>query len=133
MRRRSGLPTYRTDSTSLTKAAGIGIAVALAIGVIWGYIPNWNFYLALLLGFSVAESMARIAGGKRGRDLQAVGIAAILLGLLVSRVVIAQRLGITWEQVNQFGPYVEDQLYLRPIPDGLFAAMSVAIVWYRFR
>jgi hypothetical protein len=52
---------------------------------------------------------------------------------LVSRVVIAQRLGITWEQVNQFGPYVEDQLYLRPIPDGLFAAMSVAIVWYRFR
>src|SRR4029434_848988 len=41
-----GLPTYHTDSTSLTKAAVIGIAVALAIGVIWGYIPSWNFYLA---------------------------------------------------------------------------------------
>jgi hypothetical protein len=128
-----GLPTYRTDSTSLLKSAGIGFAVAIAIGVIWGYIPNWNFYLALLLGFSVAESMVRLAKGKRGHDLQAVGIAAVLVGLALSRIVIAQRLGITWDQVNAFPPYVEDSLYLRVVPDGLFAAMSVAIVWYRFR
>src|ERR671920_326717 len=54
-----GLPTYPTDSTSLAKATGVGFALAILIGVIWGYIPNWNFYLALLLGFSVAESMVR--------------------------------------------------------------------------
>ncbi len=128
-----GLPTYRTDSTSLAKAAGIGIAVAVAAGVIWGYIPKWNFYLSMLLGFAVAESMVRMVNGKRGRDLQAFGIAAVLLGLLVSRVVIAQRLGISWDQVNEFGSFVERRLYLRPIPDGLFAALSVAIVWFRFR
>jgi hypothetical protein len=101
--------------------------------VLWGYIPKWNFFLALLLGFGVAEAMARVTNAKRGRDLQAVGIAAVALGLLVSRVVIAQRLGISWQQVNDMAPFVEDWLYLRPIPDGLFAALSIAIVWYRFR
>jgi hypothetical protein len=110
-----------------------GLAVALVIGVIWGYIPQWNFYLSLALGFGVAESMAKAAKGKRGADLQVVGIACVILAVVISRVIIAQRLGITWEQVNAFSKPVEDALYLRPIPDGLFAALSVAIVWFRFR
>jgi phage FluMu protein Com len=128
-----GLPTYRTETTSLAKAAGYGLAVALVIGVIWGYIPEWNFYLSLALGFGVAESMAKAAKGKRGSDLQALGIAMVILAIVLSRVVIAQRLGITWEMVNAFSKPVENALFLRPIPDGLFAALSVAIVWYRFR
>jgi hypothetical protein len=128
-----GLPTYRTETTSLAKAAVFGLAVALVIGVIWGYIPQWNFYLSLALGFGVAESMAKAAKGKRGADLQVVGIACVILAVVISRVIIAQRLGITWEQVNAFSKPVEDALYLRPIPDGLFAALSVAIVWFRFR
>jgi hypothetical protein len=128
-----GLPTYRTETGSLVKATGIGIVVALGVGILWGYIPEWNFYLALLLGFGIAEGMAWAAKGKRGSDLQAIGIAAVLLGIVLSRVVIAQRLGITWEMVNEFSEPVENALYLRPIPDGLFAALSVAIVWYRFR
>jgi hypothetical protein len=128
-----GLPTYRTDSTSLAKAFAIGGAVALAVGVLWGFIPQWNFYLSLLLGFSVAEAMAWAAKGKRGRDLQAVGIALVVAGLILSRAVIAQRIGLTWEEINQFPPYVERLLYLRLIPDGLFAALSAVIVWYRFR
>jgi hypothetical protein len=128
-----GLPTYRTETGSLAKAAGIGFGVAVVVGVLWGYIPEWNFYLALLLGFGVTEGMAWAAKGKRGYDLQAIGIVAVLFGIALSRFVIAQRLGITWEQVNAFSEPVERALYLRPIPDGLFAAMSVAIVWYRFR
>lgn len=117
----------------LAKAMAIGFAVAIVVGVIWGYIPEWNFYLALLLGFGVAESMAWAAKGKRGRDLQAAAIGAVLFGLLISRTVIAQRLGISWEAINQFTPFIERALYIRPIPDGLFAALSVAIAWYRFR
>jgi hypothetical protein len=138
-----GLPTYRTDSTSLAKAAGLGLAVAVAIGVLWGYIPRWNFYLALTLGFAVAEVMARAAGSKRGRDLQLLGIGLLVVGLILSRAVIAQRLGLTWDQVNALdepirtgrlrGQEPQDLLYLRFLPDGLFAALSVAIVWYRFR
>lgn len=128
-----GLPTYRTESSVLLKAMAIGFAVAIVVGAIWGYIPEWNFYLSLLLGFGVAEGMARAANGKRGRDLQAAAIGAVVFGLLLSRTVIAQRLGISWEAINQFPPYIEQALYLRPVPDGLFAALSVAIAWYRFR
>src|SRR6476620_9858514 len=72
-----GLPTYRTSSSSLLLAAGVGFAVALAVGVVWGYAPSWNFYLMLILGFGVAESMAWAAKGTRGMDLQLVGVAAV--------------------------------------------------------
>jgi hypothetical protein len=128
-----GLPTYRTDSGSLAKGAAIGVAAAIAIGIVWGYIPQWNFFLSLVIGFTVAELIAVAAKGKRGRDLQAIAIGSVLLGLATSRFVIAHRLGIPWSAVNQLVPGVEDVMYLHLIPDGLFAALSVAICWYRFR
>jgi hypothetical protein len=128
-----GLPTYRTDTSVLLKAMAIGFGVAIVVGVVWGYIPEWNFYLSLLLGFGVAEGMAWAAKGKRGRDLQAAAIGAVVFALLVSRTVLANRLGFDWDVINQFTPYVEREMYLRIIPDGLFAALSVAIAWYRFR
>jgi hypothetical protein len=128
-----GLPTYRTSSDALLKSAGVGFAVALAVGVLWGYIPQWNFYLCLLLGFGVAEAMARVSKGKRGVDLQLIGFAAVAVSLILGRAILAHRLGLTWADVNQLRPGVQDLLYLNIIPDGLFAALSFAIVWYRFR
>jgi hypothetical protein len=120
-----GLPTYRTTSDTLAKAAAIGVGVALVVGVVFG----------------VAESMAWASKGKRGTDLQVVGMAAVALGLVIGRVILANRLGISWEEVNQFGRVivdgrlvpVEDALYLRLLPDAVFAALAFAIVWYRFR
>jgi hypothetical protein len=136
-----GLPTYRTTSDALAKAAGVGLLVAVVVGVVWGYWPIWNFYLMLALGFGVAEAMAWASKGKRGVDLQLVGAFAVLLGLVIGRVVLANRLGVSWEQVSQWGTVVvngrliqvQDALLLRFIPDGLFAALAFAIVWYRFR
>src|SRR5688572_31542081 len=61
-----GLPTYRTESSTLLRAGAIGVAVAIATGIIWGYIPSWNFYVSLLLGFGVAETVARFSANKRG-------------------------------------------------------------------
>jgi hypothetical protein len=137
-----GLPTYRTDSGTLVKAIGGGALVAVAIGVVWGYIPTWNFYLALLLGFAVAETMARLSNAKRGPDLQAAAVAAVVLGLIVSRAVMAHRYGIPFSQINDLSGFVivdgfrksvEDALYLHIIPDGLFAGIAGLIVWHRFR
>ncbi|MEA2597233.1 MAG: hypothetical protein QOF01_3702 [Thermomicrobiales bacterium] len=128
-----GLPTYRTTSDALAKAAAVGFGVAILVGVIWGYWPEWNFYLSLALGFGVAEGMAWASKGKRGVDLQLVGFAAVAVGLVLGRAILANRLGISWEVINRFPPGIEDKLYLRFIPDGLFAALSFAIVWYRFR
>lgn len=128
-----GLPTYRTSTSSLIQATVAGFAVAILVGVLWGFIPEWNFYLMLALGFGVAEAMAWAAKGKRGRDLQLVGFAAVVISLVVGRAVLAQRLGIPWSAINNLAPGIEDDLYLTIIPDGLFAALALLIVWYRFR
>jgi hypothetical protein len=128
-----GLPTYRTSSNALAKSAAVAFAVALVVGVIWGYWPIWNFYLCLALGFGVAEAMAWASKGKRGVDLQAIGIVAVMFGLVLGRAILANRLNIPWDVINQSPPGLDEVLYLRIIPDGLFAALAVAIVWYRFR
>lgn len=128
-----GLPTYRTSSGTLAKSAALGFAVALAVGVLWGFWPIWNFYLCLALGFGVAEAMAWASKGKRGVDLQAVGIVAVVFGLILGRVILANRFNLTLDVINQSPPWLDDVLYLRIIPDGLFAALAAAIVWYRFR
>lgn len=142
-----GLPTYPTSPNVLAKSAGVGLAVAVAVGVLWGFIPNWGFYLSLLLGFGVVEAMAKSANNKRGRDLQILAMGLVLLGLVISRYVLAQRLGITAEQINQlndlvFGPEIRKD-FGRPVPvdeamrlqlsDLLFAAIPFAISWVRFR
>lgn len=142
-----GLPTYQTSPNVLAKSAGVGLAVAVAVGVLWGFIPNWGFYLSLLLGFGVVEAMAKSANNKRGRDLQILAMGLVLLGLVISRYVLAQRLGITAEQINQlndlvFGPEIRKD-FGRPVPvdeamrlqlsDLLFAAIPFAISWVRFR
>lgn len=128
-----GLPTYRTDSSALAKAAGIALAVGLIFAVAFAWYPEWNFYLSLALGFGVAEGMARAARNKRGSDLQIVGIVVVLLAMALGRVILAWRFDLTWEQVEAFSPEVEEFLRMSITPDGLFAAMTVLIPWYRFR
>lgn len=142
-----GLPTYQTSPNVMAKAAGVGLAVAVAVGVLWGFIPDWGFYLSLLLGFGVVEAMAKAANNKRGRDLQILAMGLVVLGLVISRYVLAQRLGITAEQINQlndlvFSPEIRDD-FGRPVSvdeamrlqlsDLLFAAIPFAISWVRFR
>ncbi|MGI8474978.1 MAG: B-box zinc finger protein [Thermomicrobiales bacterium] len=128
-----GLPTYRTDGGNLLKAAAAGLGVAAAVGVLWGYFPAWQFYLSLLIGFGVAEAMAGPAKAKRGRDLQVVGIAAVLIGVGIGRTIVTNRLHLTWADVSAYSPYVKNVVYLRPIPDLLFVGLAALIVWYRFR
>ena len=128
-----GLPTYATSSGVLARAAAAGLAVALAVGLVWGFAPDWGFYLALALGFGVAEAMAWASNAKRGRDLQVLALVIVAFGLALSRIVLAQRLGLGWEAINALAPGVESVLGLRPIPDLLFAALPFVIGWIRFR
>jgi len=142
-----GLPTYQTSPNALARAGGVGLAVAVAVGVLWGYIPDWGFYLSLLLGFGVAEAMAKAANYKRGRDLQIIAMALVALGLVISRYVLAERFGITADQINRLdefvftpevlneyggGVRVTDIMRLRLV-DLLFGAIPFVIGWIRFR
>jgi hypothetical protein len=128
-----GLPTYATGPTVLVRAGAAGLALAVVIGVIWGLIPDWGFYLGLVLGFGVAELMARQANNKRGVDLQVLASAIVLVGLVASRYVIATRFGIDLGQVNQMNPRVISALRLDLFPDLVFAAIPLLIAWVRFR
>ncbi|CCF83781.1 B-box zinc finger protein [Nitrolancea hollandica] len=130
-----GLPTYRTSTGSLLKAVLIGLGVALATGALWGFFPAWKFYAALVLGFGVAEGIAWAADDKRGADLQAIGMGCVLLGLLVSRLVMAEHLGISFDYIRGHltDPHLMAFLQLRLLPDLLFAALAVVIPFIRFR
>ena len=128
-----GLPTYRTDSSTLLKAVIGGFIVAILVGVILGYLPDWNFYLTLVLGFGVAESMARLSNGKRGRDLMIAGWIAVAVGLLISRWVLMDRLGLPWEVVRDMLPGVDTLMNLQLVPDGVIAALAFVIIYLRFR
>lgn len=143
-----GLPTYRTSSSTLVRATAAGLVVAAAAGLIWGYLPDWGFYLSLLLGFGVAESMSAVSHHKRGLDLQAIAIVMVLIGIVISRTILAQRYGFGLTELNgldnsllsreilqEFGrPMpVTDLLRLKLFPDVIYAVLPIAIAWARFR
>ena len=110
-----------------------GLLVAIPVGVLWSFAPAWGFYLALLLGFGSVEAMARMMPGWRGPVLQALAVAVVATGIVISRVVLASRVGIDLGDVNQFTPRLQRALYLQLVPDVLFMALPVAIAWVRFR
>jgi hypothetical protein len=131
-----GLPTYEASASIMVTSVVVGAVVAAAVGVLWGYFPSWQFYLALLLGFGVAESMSWAANYKRGPELQIAAIACVLLGLAISRVMIAYFspvLGIDHLLNQAFDPAVARAFQIRLIPDLLFAALAAAIPFIRFR
>lgn len=143
-----GLPTYRTNTSTLALSAVTGLGIAALVGVAWGFLPDWGFYLSLLLGFGGVEAMARISKGKRGADLQLVAIVMVLAGVAVSRAVMAQRYGISLEQINALSDFVlTDQVFeefrqpvsvttllrLALVPDLLYVGVALAIAWVRFR
>jgi hypothetical protein len=121
---------------TLIKSVVFGALIASFAGVLWGYYPEWQFYLALILGFAVAEGMAWAANYKRGRDLQIAGIACVFLGIVISRIFIAQNhplLGIDDLLNNAMNPGVSRTFQIRLIPDLVFVALAGAIPFVRFR
>jgi hypothetical protein len=125
--------SVKANPAGVAVATGAGLLVAALVGIGWGFLPDWGFYWALILGFGVVETMARLLPARRGLDLQAIAIVIVLLGVVLSRVILAQRLGINPERISSFTPRIQNMLYLRPVPDLLFAALSIVIAWIRFR
>jgi hypothetical protein len=132
----------------LLRSAGAGLAVAVVVGVLWRFIPNWEFYLCLLLGFGTVEAIARMAGNKRGADLQGMAILMVTIGFVIGRLLLAQRFGITFGEINaldeqvanpaviqEFGRSVSvaEALRLQLVPSGIYALMTYLIAWVRFR
>jgi|GEM_PF-1665599 len=83
------LPTYAISSAYYRRAALFGFGVATAIGILWAILPGFDFWAALTLGLAVGEAVGAAANQKRGPGLQGVGVAAVVWGILVSRLALA--------------------------------------------
>lgn len=115
------------------RALGFGMAVALPIAVVMGFAPQWDFYLGMVLGFASAEMVARAVPGRRGVDMQIIAVAVVVIALLVSRYVTAATLGVSLADLDFMRPQVQKALYLRPMPDLVFAGIPILIAFFRFR
>lgn len=125
--------TIKTDSISLAKAALAGLAVAVVVAALWRFFPGWQFYLSLALGFGVVEAVAWATDNKRGRDLQILSMVMITIGFVLSRWFLADRYGVSLEDINNLSRYGTAALQLRAVPDLLFVALGYVIAWIRFR
>jgi hypothetical protein len=119
--------------SGMARALGFGLAVALPVGLLMGLGPQWNFYLGLVLGFASAEMVARAVPGRRGVDMQVIAMAAVLIALVFSRYVLASRAGADLFALDFGRQAVQRGLYLRPVPDLVFAAIPLLIAFFRFR
>jgi hypothetical protein len=127
---------YDPSVAGLLKASVVGLVAAVAIGFFWGSYPSWGFYMALLMGFGVAESIAWASNYKRGRELQALSIGMATVGIVASRVTIALLspvLSIDMLISDSGNEFVRTVFYLRVIPDFLFMGVALLICFVRFR
>ena len=127
---------YDPSVSGLVKAAGAGLVVALAVGFFWGSYPSWGLYMAVLLGFAVAETVAWGSNYKRGRELQVLAMGLVLVGIVASRVTLAILSDVLTLDLllNDSGnEFVRRAFYLRFIPDFLFLSVAILISFVRFK
>jgi hypothetical protein len=127
---------YQASAGALVIATALGLLVATGVGLLWGAYPEWQFYLCLLLGFGVAETMAWSVGYKRGRELQVAAMACVFLGLIAARFAIAafdDVLTVDMLLNNASDRAVAERFQLELLPDFLFAAIPFGIVYIRFK
>jgi len=83
------LPTFRVSTNHYLKAVGVGLGMALACGLAWGFLGNLSpFYLSLLLapgaGYAIGEVISRSVNRKRGTGLAVVAGTALVISYLIS-------------------------------------------------
>lgn len=89
------LPTYSVSRVQYVKATAAGAAIAVPVGIAWGFLrvaleSSFGLLAALLLAagaaYVIAEVVSRVINRKRGTPLQAVAAACFVLSYLVSSV-----------------------------------------------
>ncbi len=96
------LPTYNITPAQYLKAVGAGLAIAVALGIVWAWlrmaveIPFFGLTASLLLGtgaaFAISEVVSRAINRKRGTPLQVIAAACFVLCYIVSNVGISSHM-----------------------------------------
>lgn len=84
------LPTYEITSQQYLKAMGVGLGLAIALGIFWGllqdFMPFFNFLIAIGIGYTIAELISLSINRKRGAGLPVIGGLCIVLCYFVSNI-----------------------------------------------
>lgn len=135
-------PVYRTSPQLVARAAVIAAAVAIVVGVAWGFQPSWSFWFAIGSAFIIAEAMVRATGAKRGNTYQMVGMLAVLACIVVSRVVLVHRLGLSLSDIGNIlnSSRIDSPrsralftLLALDLPNAVYMGLALAIPYVRFR
>lgn len=124
------LPTYQLKPQQYLKAVGLGLLVAIVVGIAWAWVKEVVplFAISLLLsialaagvGYAIGEVVSRSVNRKRGTVLQVIGAVCFLVSYLVSNV------GLSAEATLVFFAYAN--LY-----DLLIIAVGIVVTVGRLR
>jgi len=137
-------PLYKIDPSRLPLAIAGGLGLSLLGGVAIALLPDYVFFIALLMGFLVSDAVARLSNQKRGPTMQIIGIGCIAAGLVATLVVFtllhpgafdnafaagssAQSYGVSFTQLS---PFASGQIDLFHI---LMYAVAMLMAWVRLR
>lgn len=135
-------PLYRTSPQLVARAALVSAVIALIFGVAWGFLPLWSFWFAIGASFAIAEAIVRVTGAKRGSTYQTIGLVGVLACIVISRVLLANRLGIGLNDIVNIvtstrvdSPQSRGllQLMALDLANIVYIALALAIPYVRFR
>ncbi|MGI8857527.1 MAG: hypothetical protein ACR2JW_17475 [Thermomicrobiales bacterium] len=115
---------YGTSPQLVARASAIAALIAIGVGVAWAYQPAWSFWFAVGGAFAVAEAMVRVTGAKRGNTYQMIGMVAVLASIIICRVVLTHRLGLS---LGDIGTILGSSRIDSPLSRSLFAALALDI------
>jgi hypothetical protein len=102
------LPTYQVATTQHLRAALVGLALALALGIAWGwlralvpYFGLFGIFVAAGAGYLIGEAISRSVNRRRGTILQVIVGISFVLTYAVSNMEYSSESGLAF----YFSPY----------------------------
>jgi hypothetical protein len=86
----SRIPTYNVSGKYYLRAAGAGLGVAVAIGLVWAFVRIisffgfFNFLIAAAVGYGIGEAISLACNRKRGIGLSVIAGLAVIAAYVTS-------------------------------------------------
>ncbi len=85
-------PIYEVSTVYYLKAAGAGLGLALAGGVVWALlrgVPFASIITSIIVGLAIGEGISRVANRKRGVGLQVIAAVSVIASSVVGKAIEA--------------------------------------------
>ncbi len=142
-------PLYKIDPSRLPRAIGGGLGLSLVGGVLIALLPDYVFFIALMMGFLVSDVVGRLSNEKHGPTIQLIAIGSLAAGLAATLLLFALLHPGAFDtafavgksaQEYIFQPHRIDFTHLAPDASGqidlfhiLMYAVAIFMAWIRLR